>query len=129
MRASLCLLVLAAACSSKPTPGGVRLDQAKSALGKSGAELKGLEDTQPQRFSALKCVSGPVDKLDVVLCEYGSADAVAAGKKALESWVGSATTAVVLDNGLTVLGAADRQSGDPNGTLLNQLAAAYTKAR
>jgi hypothetical protein len=129
MRASIFFVMLAAACSSKPTPGGVRLDQAKEALGKSGVEMKGLEDTQPQRYSALKCLQGTVEKLDVVLCEYGSADAVAAGKKALESWVGTATTAVVLDNGFTVLGAADRASGDPNGKVLNQLASAYTKAR
>jgi hypothetical protein len=128
MRAILYASLLFAACSSKPTPGGVRLDQAKKALDKSGVEVKGLEDTQPQRFSALKCLAGPVAKLDVVLCEYGSPDAVVAGKKAVETWAGQSTTAVVLDNGLTVLGAADRGSADPNGKLLNQLASAYTKA-
>ncbi len=125
----LLICVLAAACSSKPTPGGIRLDQVTKALESGGIKTAPLETTSPTKFSALKCVTGMLDNLETVVCEYGSREAVLAGRKAAEGWVGSATTAIVLDNGLTMLVAADRGRADPNGKQLNKMAALYTKLK
>lgn len=67
--------------------------------------------------------------LETVICEYGSREAVLAGRKASESWVATATTAILLDNGLTLLAAADRGRTDPHGKQLNKIAGIYTKLR
>jgi hypothetical protein len=128
-RALLLSSLLAAACSSKPTPGGIKLEQVTKALDSAGIKTAPLEETSPARYSALKCVTGLLDNLETLVCEYGSREAVVAGHKAAEQWAGTATTAIVLDNGLTVLACADRNRADPNGKQLNKIATAYQKLK
>jgi hypothetical protein len=112
------------ACS-KPNKNGTGLEEVRSAFAKQGWKLDGLAQQDPSRFSAQKCIAGPLEGLDVVVCEYGSAEAVQHGKQGVEGWVAQAVTGVALENGRTVLGIADRGRIDPNGKLIHKMSAAY----
>ena len=134
MRATLaCATALALAttvgCSKKPTEGGVRLEQISDAFNSAGLKADNFQPTDPSRFSATKCLAGRLDDVDTVVCEYGSPDALALGKKAGEQWVGNATTAAVLGNGRTLLAVADRAHTDPNGKTIHKITQAFTKTR
>jgi hypothetical protein len=132
MRRALLLtasLALALGCHKKPTEGGVRLEQVSDAFSSAGLKVEHFQPTDPTRFSAQKCVAGTVEGVDTVVCEYGSPDALALGKKAGEQWAGSATTAAVLGNGRTLLAVADRAHLDPNGKSIQKITQAFTKTR
>ena len=127
--ALLASTLLAGGCSKKPTEGGVRLEQISEAFRSAGLELHDFQPTDPARFNATKCVAGRVEMMDTVICEYGSPDALALGKKAGEQWTGSATTAAVLGNGRTLLAVADRAHNDPNGRSIHKITQAFAKTR
>lgn len=134
MRAALSVCTLALAlsafgCSKKPTEGGVRLAQISDAFNAAGLKTDNFQPTDPSRFNATKCVAGRVDEVDTVVCEYGSPDALALGKKAGEQWAQSATTAAVLGNGRTLLAVADRAHTDPNGKTIHKITQAFVKTR
>jgi hypothetical protein len=118
-----------AGCSKKPTEGGVRLEQVSDAFSSAGLKPENFQPTDPARFNALKCVAGTVDGVETVVCEYGSPDAMALGKKAGEQWAASAPTAAVLGNGRTLLAVADRAHTDPNGKTIQKITQAFTKTR
>jgi hypothetical protein len=122
-------LALAAGCSKKPTEGGVRLEQVSDAFASAGLKVADFKPADPARFNAQKCVAGVVEKLETVVCEYGSPDAVALGKKAGEQWASGATTAAVLGNGRTILVVADRERADPNGKTIHKITQAFTRVR
>ena len=123
-------LVLAiAGCGKKATPGGVRLEQISDAFNGAGLKAENFQPTDPTRFSASRCLAGQVDNIDTVVCEYGSPDALALGKKAGEQWAGGATTAAVLGNGHTLLAVADRAHTDPNGKTIQKITQAFAKTR
>jgi hypothetical protein len=103
---------------------GPTLDDVRDAFGKEW-KVDALATQDAARFSAKRCVAGPIEGIDAVICEYASADAVQRGKLSAEAWVGQAVTGVALDNRLTVLGLADRGRVDPNGKLIHRITAAY----
>ena len=119
----------AVGCSKKPTEGGVRLEQISDAFNSAGLKADNFQPTDPTRFNATKCLAGQVDNIDTIVCEYGSPDALALGKKAGEQWAGNATTAAVLGNGRTLLAVADRAHTDPNGKTIHKITQAFTKTR
>ena len=123
------LFVLLAGCGKKPAPGGVRLKQVNDSLASAGFKVDSFQSADPGRFSAQKCSQGQLEGVDAVLCEYGSAEAVALGKKAGEDWVGAAPTGAVLANGNTVLAVADRAHADPNGKTIHKITQAYVKTQ
>jgi hypothetical protein len=125
---ALVLTLFALGCN-KPTEGGVRMKQVNDALVSAGFKLDGFSPADPGKFSAQKCVQGLLDGVDSVVCEYGSAEAVALGKKAGEEWVGHAATGAVLTNGNTLLAVADRGRTDPNGKLIHKITQAYSKTK
>jgi len=130
MRAAILLaLVASIGCSKKPTEGGVRLEQVSESFNSAGLKSDNFQPTDPSRFNATKCVAGRVEDIDTVVCEYGSMDALALGKKAGEQWVATATTAAVLGNGRTLLAVADRAHTDPNGKTIHKITQAFTKTR
>jgi len=130
MRALLVLsLVAAFGCSKKATEGGVRLEQVSEAFNSAGLKADNFQPTDPSRFNATKCLAGRVDDIDTVVCEYGSPDALALGKRAGEQWAGNATTAAVLGNGRTLLAVADRGHVDPNGKTIHKITQAFSKTR
>ena len=83
----------------------------------------------PARFSAHQCVQGRLGGVDSLVCEYGSTEAVALGRKAGEDWVGQAPTGAVLTNGKTLLAVADRAHADPNGKTIHKITQAYSRTR
>ena len=130
MRVAILLaLVAAAGCSKKPTEGGVRLEQVSESFNSAGLKADNFTPTDPTRFNATKCVAGRVEDIDTVVCEYGSMDALALGKKAGEQWASGANTAAVLGNGRTVLAVADRERVDPNGKTIHKITRAFTQVR
>ncbi len=131
MRAPLlfALALAAVGCGKKATEGGVRLEQVSDAFTSAGLKPDQFKPTDPSRFNAQKCVAGSVDGVDTIVCEYGSPDALALGKKAGEQWAASATTAAVLGNGRTLLAVADRAHVDPNGKTIHKITQAFRKTR
>jgi hypothetical protein len=125
----LIFLALLAGCGKKPTDGGVRLKQVNDALTSAGFKLDAFQTADPGKFSAQKCAQGQLDGVDAMTCEYGSAEAVALGKKAGEEWIGSAPTGAALANGNTVLALADRAHADPNGKTIHKITQAYLKVK
>jgi len=121
--------LLAAGCSKKPTECGVRLAQVSDAFAAAGLKTDTFQPTDPARFNAQKCVGGTVEGIETIVCEYGSPDALALGKKAGEQWAASATTAAVLGNGRTLLAVADRAHTDPQGKTIHKITQAFTKTR
>ncbi len=125
----LALSLAVLGCKKKPTEGGVRLEQVSDAFTSAGLKPDQFKPTDPSRFNAQKCVAGSVDGVDTIVCEYGSPDALALGKKAGEQWAASATTAAVLGNGRTLLAVADRAHVDPNGKTIHKITQAFRKTR
>jgi hypothetical protein len=123
------LAALAFGCSKKPTEGGVRMKQVNDAFVSAGFKLDSFHAVDPGRFSAQKCAGGTLDGVEAVVCEFGSPQAVALGKKAGEDWVAQAATGAVLANGNTLLAIADRARSDPNGKTIHKVTQAYTKVR
>ena len=125
---AVALLMLAAfGCSKKSSDGGVRLKQVNDAFVAAGFKLDSFHPADPDKLSAQKCVQGLLDGVDTLVCEYGSAEAVALGKKAGEEWVAQATTGAVLTNGNSLLAVADRTRTDPNGKTIHKITQAFTK--
>ncbi|MDB4969266.1 MAG: hypothetical protein JWN44_4955 [Myxococcales bacterium] len=127
--AILASAILVGGCHKKPTEGGVRLAQVSEAFGAAGLHTDQFQPTDPARFNAQKCVAGTLEGVETVVCEYGSPDALALGKKAGEQWAASATTAAVLGNGRTLLAVADRAHSDPNGKTIHKITQAFSKTR
>jgi hypothetical protein len=127
--ATLVVAAGAVGCSKKPTEGGVRLEQVSAAFSSAGLKADNFQPADPTRFNATRCVAGRVDDIDTVVCEYGSPDALALGKRAGEQWAGNATTAAVLGNGRTLLAVADRGHVDPNGKTIHKITQAFSKTR
>jgi hypothetical protein len=125
--AGLLAIATTGGCAKKPTPGGVRLEQISDAFSAAGLRVTQFAPTDPTQFSATRCLAGRVEDVDTLVCEYGSSDALALGKKAGEQWAGSATTAAVLGNGRTLLAVADRAHSDPNGKSIHRITQAFTK--
>lgn len=66
------------------------------------------------------CSTGTIDKLEVVICEYGSADEAKQAEKPGLEWVGG-TTGAAWASGSLVIAVADRKKTDPHGKTINQL--------
>ena len=127
MRALLIVMMGAVACGagcSKKNPNGAGLDDVRSALGKKW-KADALTNVDPSKYSAQRCIGGPLEGLDVLVCEYGSVDATNRGKTAAESWVAQAVTGAALQNGRTVFAVADRGRVDPNGKLIHEMTSVY----
>lgn len=128
MKRALVVALLALGACSK-SDGKVHLAQAKSALAKADVKADAWKPIDPGKLAAQKCETAQVEGVDAIVCEYGSTEAVALGKKAGEEWIAQAVTGVVLVNGQTLLGMADRNRTDPNGKTMHKLSAAYQQAK
>lgn len=66
------------------------------------------------------CAAGTIDKLDVVICQYGNADEAKKAEQPGLDWVGT-TTGAAWASGSVVIAVADRKKADPHGKTINQL--------
>ena len=121
--------VAAGGCAKPATPGGARLEQISDAFSAAGLHVTDFAPTDAARFNALRCLAGQIERVDAVVCEYGSPNALALGGKAGERWTGDATTAAVLGNGRTLLAVADRDHADPNGRAIHKITQAFSQTR
>ncbi len=127
MRHLLIAALLLSACAKKPTEGGVRIRQVNDSLSAAGLKIDSFKAVDPGKFSAQQCSGGEIEGVDTVLCEYGSVDAMALGKKAAETWIDTAPTGAVLANGRTILAVAARGHVDPNGKIIHKITQAFKK--
>jgi hypothetical protein len=114
-----------AACSGKSQPGTAGLEQVNESFNAAGLKLDPFVPTDAGRFSATRCLSGRIEGVDAILCEYGSAEAAQLGKKSGELWIGEAVTGTALLRDRTMLVLADRSRADPNGKSILKISQAY----
>lgn len=125
MEASLMRLVVALALAlavlgacSKDKQGASSRDGVVAAWKKGGLEPSPL--TKAQTDVGKDCASGTVNKIDVLVCKFGSAkEAKEAEDKGLQ-WVGDNTGASKAQGEMLIV-AADRRKADPSGRTINQL--------
>lgn len=122
------LLLAAVGCGkSKPSGNGaVELQQVSDAFASASLKIENFAASDATAFHAQKCMAGKIEGVDAVVCEFGSLDALALGKKAGEAWASGAGTAAVLGNGRTLLAVADRAHVDPNGKAIHKITQAFT---
>jgi hypothetical protein len=128
MRALVLVLVCAAACGkgggdqSKPDPNAPAGSGAKDAVldawKKGGLAVSVFAPTQSKIGS--DCTAGTVGKLEVVVCNFPTADAAKQAETAGLEWVGD-TTGSSQAKGTLVIAVADRHKSDPNGKTINQI--------
>jgi hypothetical protein len=119
MRLALVIAVLAASAGcSKSKSGPTSRDGVIAAWKKGGLE--------PSAFTTSKtdigkdCAAGTVNKVDVLVCTFGSEkEAKEAEDKGLQ-WVGDTTGASQAQGEILII-AADRHKADPTGRTINQL--------
>lgn len=113
----LLVIVMVVACS-KASKGTSSRDGVIAAWKKGGLE--------PSAFTAAKtdvgkdCASGTVNKLDVLVCTYATAQDAKAAEDAGLKWVGD-TTGASRAQGETLIVVADRHKADPSGKTINQI--------
>ncbi len=84
---------------------------------KAGLPASGFVDT---KGFGPTCWSGPVNGIDVMVCEHPKSADAKAGEKAGYDWVGDSTGAA-WSSGTLVIAVADRKKADPSGKTINQL--------
>jgi len=119
---ALALATLLGGCHKKPAS---ELDRVLDGFDDAGWKRQSLTPTDARRYSAQRCVQGTADNVEVLLCEFGSVEAVAHGKRPGEGWVGNAVTGAVLDHGRTMLAIADRNGTDPKGASIHAVTKRY----
>jgi hypothetical protein len=127
---ALCLLAVAAGCSktnptspsaSVSTAPAASSDETQAALTSAGLKVEAFKPTDPGRFSAYRCSTGKVERLDVLQCDYGDPNAARMAKRSGEAWIGAALTGVAIERGRTLLVVADRERVDPNGKIIARI--------
>lgn len=110
-----------AAKTTDDKAGDKPLSEARSALVDSWKKA-GLTASELKASTAFgkDCSAGTIDKLEVVICEYGSADEAKKAEQPGLDWVGS-TTGAAWSAGSLVIAVADRKKSDPHGKTINQL--------
>lgn len=113
----LLVIVMVVACS-KANKGPSSRDGVIAAWKKGGLE--------PSAFTPAKtdvgkdCATGTINKLDVLVCTYPTAQDAKAAEDAGLQWVGD-TTGASRAQGETLIVVADRHKADPNGKTINQI--------
>jgi hypothetical protein len=113
-----CALAAVAACGKDKPKGATSRDGVVAAWKKGGLEPSELK---PAKTDVGKdCASGTVNKLDVLVCTFPSAQDAKAAEDAGLQWVGD-TTGVSKAQGEMLIVVADRKKADVNGKTITQL--------
>ena len=117
MRHALLIAVALVGCS-KSKSGPSSQDGVFAAWKKGGLEPSAF--TEAKTDVGKKCSSGTVNKIDVLVCDFGNEkDAKDAEDKGL-AWVGDNTGASKAQGEMLIV-VADRRKVDPSGRTINQL--------
>lgn len=121
------LLVIAAAAGCSKEEGAPGKPGAPSASSRDGViEAWKQGGLVPSPFTPATvalgkdCQSGTVNGVDVMLCEFPSAEEAKAAEEPGLAWVGQAT-GISRAAGQVLIAAADRRKADPSGRTINQL--------
>jgi len=98
-----------------------------SRLKDEGFTVGAFATTAPEAYGARRCVRGEVDQLDVLLCEYPSPAAAAAGKQ-LATFAAGAVSGASRQADAVMVTVADRKQVDLSGKRINRLLRAATGA-
>ena len=122
MRA-LAIVLIVAACGKGDGTGGGSASTPRDAV-LAAWKAGGLA---PSPFAAVAtspvgkdCAAGTVNNVDVLVCNFATADEATAAVDAGLKWVGD-TTGISQPKGTVLIVAADRKKADPSGTTLNKL--------
>lgn len=121
--AAFTALLLLAACGKSGVAGELQ------AFTDNGHGVSGFNESDAGALGAKKCQTGTIDQMAALICEYSSPDAAALGQTAAESWVGEASTAVVLRRGNMLFAAADRTGGDATGKTISALGKVFRRIK
>ncbi len=116
MRRALVVLFVLAACGKGGGPSS--RDALLESWKKAGLETSAFTDAKTT--VGKDCASGTVNKIDVLVCSFATADEAKAAQDAGLQWVGD-TTGASQAKGLFLIAAADRRKADPSGKTINQL--------
>ncbi len=90
-------------------------------LKKAGLAVGEFETTAAKPYQARACTRGEVGNLDVMACQYASAQAAEQARSSLEQFVAGSGTGAVRHSGTVALAVADRKKVDPRGKVIDKL--------
>jgi hypothetical protein len=121
----LCVAALAAVGCKKSPAGGAGLDQVNESFNSAGLKVEPFVPTDAARYNASRCLSGRIEGVEALLCEYGSPETAKLGHPAGEEWIATANTGVAVESGRVMLVLADRARVDPNGRAITRITRAF----
>lgn len=134
-RGGLALLVVSVVaipgCKKKPGPGGPAAtsafrDPVVRRLTGAGFTVGKMEEAAADDYGADACVRGEVDRLDVLLCEYPTAEAAKDNQRKLVDFGRGAVNGATRTSNTTALVVADRNKVDLAGKRIKRLLAAFS---
>lgn len=114
----LILIALVCACGKGSGAAGGGTDAVLDAWKKGGLDPSAF--TPATTNVGKDCKSGTVNKVDVLVCTFGSADEAKKAADAGLQWVGDTTGASQVKGSL-LISVADRRKADPSGKTINQI--------
>lgn len=114
-------------CKRRPhVEGTVATETITKAWTADGFDTANVANVDGDAWAAGACYQGTVSGLDVLVCEYGSDEALAQGEQRLNAtWddesVPTAVLARTTQPSRTIVAIADRNKADPNGRTINRL--------
>lgn len=127
MAALLLLAFGGTGCKRRPhVEGTVATETITKAWTAEGFDTANVANVDGDAWAAGACYQGTVSGLDVLICEYGSDEALAQGEQRLNAtWddesVPTAVLARTTQPSRTIVAIADRNKADPNGRTINRL--------
>ena len=118
MRSILVIAIALAACGKDSPKGATSRDGVVAAWKKGGLEPSAL--TPAKVDVGTDCASGTVNKIDVLVCTFKSAEEAKTAEDTGLAWVGDHTGASKAQ-GKVLIVVADRRKADPSGRTINQL--------
>lgn len=93
----------------------------------AGRSVSEFVDADAGMMQAKRCQQGTIDKMSVLLCEYGSRDAASAGVRSAAQWAGECGTWLALQRDKVVFAVADRAEVDENGKTVAALTKVFRR--
>lgn len=87
----------------------------------AGFAVGKMEETAADDYGAEECVRGEVDRLEVLLCDYATAEAAKENRSKLVSFGRGAVSGATRTSGTTAIVVADRQNADLAGKRMKRL--------
>jgi hypothetical protein len=129
------LALLALGCGKKaPKPGdapaapaGPPFEQAVLASLKDAGFTPGaFQPAEAAPYGATRCVRGPIERLDVLLCNYPSPEAAKAAEPKVKGFAAGAVSGAVRRAGAVAMAVADRDKVDLPGKQITRLLRVFT---